>query len=271
MRSALIFDSEIKADADHRVISDNLDAAVKVTSNGIESDRVKAKINITFPDKTQSQFVALDNGEAVDAKKSDAIYTAKQVIEYQQLGLHVIESDVDISYLGETYTLKNMKNIWVTENLASIESVEIITDSAQQGCIQEVKLIADIDIKKAGHYKLLGMLEGSKNRYYGSSHELFDGQVGFQQIEIKYPKKDLLSSFSKEDVISFVPLRVLKMDHENQYNTGYNAYVNRLTPIENRFKLADLNFCREDIEVAKDFVIEEEKLLGKTKISALQL
>jgi len=266
--SSLIFNSEIKTDPYYRVLSDRLDISVDLHSSGQAPDKVEARFNITFPDKSSEQYIALDGGVGADATNR---YTINQTLNYQQTGLHVIESEMDVSYLDEVYTLKSLKNIWVTEDLASVEKVKIITESIAGSCIKEVKLIADIHLKKSGNYKLLGIIEGSENSYYGPSFELFYGEVGLHQVEISYPKKALLSSFSKKELITFAPLRVLKTDYENQHKSGYNAYLNRFTTINNSFQLADLNFCREDIEVDKSFFIEEQKQLGSDKISALQL
>lgn len=271
VRGSLIFQADIKTDPDYRVISDELVAAVEVTSKAAQPEKIKANISITFPNKTRSHFIALNNGEGADNINSDAIFTVNETIKYQQLGLHVIESEVELSYLGKVYTLKKLKNIWVTEQLATIDKVKIMTEPLQRGCINEVTLLADIQLNKAGDYKLLGMLTGSENRYYGFSHTRFYREAGKHQIKINYPKKALLASFTKQDVISFAPLRILKMDHENIHTRGYNAYINKLTPIEETFQLSDLNFCREAIEVGKRFEIEEIRLVGNSKINALQL
>ena len=265
-----VFESEIKTAPYYRVVSDTLNASVKVKSEIALDYTADVTFKVTFPDKTQAQFIALDNGAGQDKQKKDGLYSVNQHLTYQQVGLHFIEVKVDLQYQGRTHTLKKYKNIWVTEKLATINKVQITTQLPQGECIKGVKLLAEIDIKKAGDYELLGMLEGAENRYYGEVHTDFHAQPGVHRVGIIYPKKSLLSSFSKEEVISFNPLRVLKTDRENQHKVGYNAYINPLSNVSQSFKLSDLHFCREDIEIENTFLIEEVKTIPGDKIGALK-
>ncbi|WP_194090722.1 choice-of-anchor X domain-containing protein [Vibrio hibernica] len=227
------------------VVGDLMAPSVLVTADAKAIPDAEVSFLITYPDGTSVTTMGYDNGSGFDAVAGDGVYSSASTYPYQQLGEHIIEASVIAQHLGYEYRTQAGKNIVVTEQLANVNKTELVIP--QGTCIDNLILKATIQFNKAGEFDLLTILRGSlsKGKFGASGGQRVTVTAGEHEFDIVFSKKELLRSFSSNELISFSPLLIETTDYTKSGTREFNSVVNPRVAISDTFTLEDINFCRD--------------------------
>lgn len=233
------------------VVGDFMVPAILVTANGQPVLNAEVPITVTYPDGRVDKLMGYDDGSGLDAVAGDGVYTSSSSIPYQQIGEHIIESQVVAQRLGYQYQAYAGKNIVITEQMATVKDAQL--SLLKERCVDNLVLKANVTIKKSGEYSFYSSLNKAQSRVFGvRAIKVFTLPEGDHEIELEFSKQKLTRAFSNEDTLSFSPLLIETTDTSKSGTREFNSVVNPRVAINESFAMKDINFCRDDIEITQE-------------------
>lgn len=251
------------------VVGDFMVPAILVTANGQPVLNAEVPITVTYPDGRVDKLMGYDDGSGLDAVAGDGVYTSSSSIPYQQIGEHIIESQVVAQRLGYQYQAYAGKNIVITEQMATVKDAQL--SLLKERCVDNLVLKANVTIKKSGEYSFYSSLNKAQSRVFGvRAIKVFTLPEGDHEIELEFSKQKLTRAFSNEDTLSFSPLLIETTDTSKSGTREFNSVVNPRVAINESFAMKDINFCRDDIEITQEVSTFEVWSEDQSYIKALE-
>ena len=252
------------------VVGDFMVPAMLVTANGQPVLNAEVPITVTYPDGSVDKLAGYDDGSGLDAVAGDGVYTAPNNIPYQQVGEHIIESQVVAHRLGYQYQAYAGKNIVVTEQVATVDSVQVVIPN--DVCVNDILVTVNATFHREGKFDLYGSLKGSfsERRFDMSIGDRFQVAKGENEFKLTISRKELLNTFSDDEIINLRSLFIKTTDFSKSGTREFNSVVNPRVAINESFSMKDINFCRDDIEITQELDTSEVWSEDQSYIKALE-
>ncbi len=223
------------------VVGESIALAALLTDEGTPLTGEKVSFEIINPNNSISKVVASDDGQIGDFKENDGIYSKLHIVE--QSGQYTINATVELIYDGIAVKRQSSKKIAVVPNSIDIKKISLIPQNSSKGCTEYINQEVDIFVNVAGEYAFTNYLKTKTDKLDGGTRKILT--EGDHTLSFQYSKKDLLTTFAADARLTLTPMYVIRLEPDAHILASARTQPN------NVLSLADIEFCREAIEISK--------------------